>query len=166
MTTPLVDPNPLPDSVLDLIENRPVEDILLALLREDLPDIPVRSLIEDNPPPFFILVRRLAGLGEWDGDPRFTDYGRFSLTTFTQDPDGDYKGAVLQEAVRVVLRNAWLSHRNFPGLGSIIEIKMTSEPSRFADWANSVGPVQYADLPVGLWRYESTYSIRIRKPRS
>ena len=163
MTLP-VDPNPLPDSVLGLIENAPVEDMLLAILRKGLPDVPIVSLIANDPPPHFVLVRRYSGLGGWGGDPRFTDGGRFFVHAFTQDPDGDYKGAVLSEAVRVILRTAWLEHWRFPDLGSIIEIHMLSEPTRKTDWATASGPVQYADLPTGYWRYESTYSIKIRKP--
>lgn len=154
----------LPQSVLNLIENRPVEDVLLAILRQGLPDVPVVSLIAESPPPHFVLVRRLSALGGWKGDPRFTDAGRFFVQTFTQDPDGDYKGAVLSEAVRVVLRRAWLEHWKFDGLGSVIEIQMMTEPTRKTDWATASGPVQYADLPTGYWRYESTYSIKIRKP--
>jgi hypothetical protein len=155
----------LPQSVLDLVELSPVEDILLTILRDGLPDIPVVSLIAEDPPPMFVLVRRLHGMGDWDGDPRFTDSGRFFIHTFTEDPDGDEKGALLSEAVRVVLRNAWLAHKNVPGRGSVINIKMLSEPSRKTDWATASGPVQYADLPTGFWRYESTYQINVRKPR-
>jgi len=167
--SPVVVPPPsldLPQSVFDLVENRPVEDMLLAILRRGLPEVPVVSLIANNPPPHFILIRRLSGLNEWSGDPRFTDSGRFFVHTFTQDPDGDYKGAVLSEAVRVILRTAWLEHWTIPGQGSVIQIQMLSEPSRKTDWATSSGPVQYADLPNGYWRYESTYSIKIRKPQS
>jgi hypothetical protein len=64
--------------------------------------------------------------------------------------------------VRTVLRTAWLEHWHFPGLGSVIQIDMQHEPSRRADWATSAGPVQYADLPHGYWRYESSYLIQIR----
>lgn len=154
----------LPQSVLDLVEYSPAEDVLLAILREDLPDVPFVSLIPDDPPPFFVLLRRHPGLAKWRGDPRFTDTARFYVHTFTRDPDGDEKGAVISEAIRVVLRNAWLSHKNLPGLGSVISIEMQSEPTRKTDWASSVGPVQFADLPTGLTRYESMYSIEVRKP--
>ena len=164
MTVPF-DPSELPDAVYELVENKPVEDMLLAILRRGLPDVPIYSLIPEQPPHYFVLIRRLAGMGGWDGDARFTDAGRFFVHTFTQDPDGDYKGAVLSEAVRVVLRKAWLEHWSFPNLGSVIEIQMQMEPSRRTDWATSAGPVQYADLPTGFWRYESTYAIHIRKPR-
>lgn len=164
MTAP-IDPTELPQSVLDLIENRPVEDVLLAVLRAGLPDVPIFSYIPETALPFFVLVRRLSGLGDWDGDQRgFVDEGRFAVHAFTQDPDGDWKGAVLSEAVRVVLRNAWLKHWSSPELGSVIRIQMHQEPSRVTDWATSAGPVQYADLPTGYWRYESTYSIQIRTP--
>lgn len=164
MTTPAPDTS-LPASVLALIENEPVEDVLLAILRRGLPDIPVYSLIPLHPPANFILIRKLAGIGNWNGDPRFTDTGRFFINTFTQDPDGDYKGAVLSEAVRVVLRNAWLEHWSFPNLGSVIEIEYQAEAGRVSDWATSAGPVQYADLPTGYWRYQSIYTIQIRAPR-
>lgn len=156
---------PLPQSVLDLVELSPVEDVLLSILREGLPEVPVVSLIPKEAPSAFVLVRRLHGMGQWSGDPRFTDAGRFFVHTFTEDPDGDEKGAVLSEAVRVVLRNAWLAHKVVPGRGSIISIKMLSEPSRKTDWATASGPVQFADLPTGFWRYETTYEIKIRKPR-
>ncbi|MCG8926650.1 hypothetical protein [Lentzea sp. CC55] len=155
----------LPASVLALVELTPIEDICLRILREGLPDVPVVSLIADDAPGLFILVRRLPALGEWRGDPRFTDQARFSINVFTQDPDGDEKGALVSEAVRVVMRNAWLAHVNYPNLGSVISIRMRGEPSRKPDWATSSGPVQYADLPTGMWRYESTYDLEIRKPR-
>lgn len=157
---------PLPASVITLAELSPIEDILLYILRTGLPDVPTVSLIAEDPPPAFILARRQHSMGEWKGDPRFTDHARFTIHTYTEDPDGDAKGAILQEAIRVVLRNAWLNHVSVPGRGSIISIKMESDPSRVSDWATASGPVQYADLPTGFWRYEAVYSITIRKPRT
>ena len=154
----------LPASVLALVENNPVEDLMLAVLRQALPDIPVVSLFGQHDKPPYILVRRIGSLGGWDGDPRFTDYGRFSINTLTADPDGDEKSALLSEAVRVVLRNAWLSHVSIPGIGSVTSIKMTHEPTRRTDWATSTGPVQFADLPTGFWRYESIYELKVRRP--
>ncbi len=154
----------MPQSIVDLVELSPVEDVLIEVLRAGLPDVPVVSLIAEDPPHLFVLVRRLHGMGDWRGDPRFTDSGRFFIHTFTEDPDGDEKGALLSEAVRVVLRDAWLNHANVPGKGSVISIKMLNEPSRVNDWATASGPVQYADLPTGFWRYESIYQINVRKP--
>lgn len=165
MTTCVSNPLDLPQSVLDLVEFSPAEDILLAILRDGLPDVPIYSLIPDDAPPMFVLVRRYSTFGSWTGDPRFVDAGRFTIHTYTSDPDGDEKGAVLSEAVRVVLRNAWLQHKVVPGRGSVIRIDMIDAPTRKPDWATSQGPVQYADLPTGFWRYESVYHIEVRKPR-
>lgn len=163
MTAPL----DLPQSVLDLVEFHPSEDILLAILREGLPDVPSLSLIADDPKLPFILARRQPGsFLEGEGDPRFVDVSRFVIETFTEDPDGDEKGALLAEACRVVLRNAWLQSKNYPGLGSIVKIECLVKPARQSDWATSSGPVQYADLPTGYWRYEAQYSLVVRKPRS
>lgn len=162
----MTDPFPLPDSVLDLVENRPVEDLLLRILREGLPDIPVVSLIAEHPPPIFVLARGLPGNGLWHGDQRFVQEGRFYIHTFTSDPDGDWKGAMLSEACRVVLRDAYLTNKGWSDLGYVTEIKLDSEAGRVTDWATSVGPVQYADLPTGYWRYQSIYHIKYRRPRS
>lgn len=154
----------LPQSVLDLVELRPFEDLALAILSEGLPEIPVHTLIPAHPTFPFILSRRDHAFGGWGGDPRFVDEGRLLVQTFTQDPDGDSDGALLSEAARVVLRNAWLSHYSRPDLGSIITLKMATEPTQVTDWATSAGPVQYAELPQGIWRYETTYEIKVRKP--
>lgn len=155
----------LPESVLALAEFSPLEDIALAILREGLVDVPIYSLIPEDADDFFIVCRRRPALGDWDGDPRFTDEARLELHIFARDPDGDEKASILAEAARVVLRNAWLSHKNYPGLGSVIRIQQVSDPARKTDWATSTGPVQYADLPTGYWRYESTYEMWIRRPR-
>ena len=111
-------------------------------------------------------MRKSRGLGVWNGDPRFTDACAVEINVLTQDPDGDEAGALVSEAVRVALREAWLSHKNLPGLGSVIEIRMVDEPRRVTDWATATGPVQYADLPGGVWRYETRYAVSIRRPRS
>lgn len=155
----------LPQSVLDLVELSPIEDVALYILREGLPDVPIHSLIEEDPPENFILVRRDHTLGAWDGDTRFVDAGMLAVQVFTSDPDGDEKGALLSEAVRVVLRNAWLGNMKIPGHGWLVSAQMTTAPHRVTDWATATGPVQYADLPNGRWRYESKYHIAVRKPR-
>jgi hypothetical protein len=71
---------------------------------------------------------------------------------------------MLAEAVRVALRDAWLDHHSVPGRGHIVRVDMTSAPRRVTDWATATGPVQYADLPTGVWRYETAYRIAIRRP--
>lgn len=157
----------LPQSVTSLVELTPYEDIGLAILRQGLPDIPVQSLI---PPPGelqfpFVLVTRARPLENWGGDPRFTDSGRLVISVFTTDPEGQEKAQVISEAIRVVMRTAWLEKWYFPGLGSVIRIELKSEATRSPDWATSAGPVQFADLPSNTHRYEAEYKMIVRKPR-
>jgi hypothetical protein len=160
----MTEPLDLPGEVLDLAQFTPVEDLILAILREALPSIDCLSLIPDNVEATFVLVRRVPSFGQWTGDPRFVDVGRFAIHVYTTDPDGDEKGAVLSEAIRVALFNAWRSHKVIPGKGSIIKLRMVAEPVRKTDWATSSGPVQFADLPTGVWRYETQYTVEARKP--
>lgn len=157
----------LPASITSLAELTPFEDIALAILRKGVPDIPVQSLI----PPAgelefpFILVYRARALENWGGDPRFTDAGRLTVSVFTTDPNGREKGQIVSEAVRVVMRTAWLEHWYFPEYGSINKLIMKVEPTQSPDWATSSGPVQFADLPANTFRHETEYYLTVRKPR-
>ncbi|MEU6959593.1 hypothetical protein [Streptomyces chrestomyceticus] len=156
----------IPDHIKALAELSPVEDLLLAVLREGLPGIRVKSLIDQHETFPLVLVRRDPSFGEWAGDTRFTDAARVAVHTFAPDPNGDEDAAVLGEAVRVVLRDAWLKNRGVPGRGHITRVDLNSPPRRASDWATATGPVQYADLPTGVWRYEAVYDVYIRKPRA
>lgn len=162
----------LPASILDLAELKPAEAILLAVLREGLPDVPVFSQIPRTPPMPFVVIRHEAAAGYWHADPRFADTIQLQVQTFTLDtllPDGtlasgDDDGGRLQEAVRVVLRNAWMGNWHSPELGTVKKIDLLQRPHRVTDWATASGPVQFADLPKGAWRYESSYEAIVRKP--
>lgn len=156
----------LPPDIKALAELSPVEDIFLHILREGLPGIHVQSIIELHQEFPMVFMRRMPSFGDWGGDPRFTDSALVAVHTLCEDPDGDEDAAILAEAVRVVLRNAWLAQTNVPGRGHFIHVELQSAPRRTSDWATSSGPVQYADLPTGVWRYESIYQVEIRKPRS
>jgi hypothetical protein len=156
----------LPEHIRKLAELSPAEDLLLALLREGLPGIAVKTLIASDQSFPLVLVRRNPSFGNWGADTRFTDSARISVQAFCQDPDGDEDSAVLSEAVRVVLRDAWLTGKVVPDRGHLTHVEMVSAPRRATDWATATGPVQYADLPTGVWRYETEYQIDIRKPRS
>lgn len=147
-----------------LAEFAPVEDVLLEVLREKLPGVRVQSAIWKSQSFPFILVRRATTVGGYQGDPRFTDWAEVAIHTFCQDPNGDEDAAILAEAVRVVLRDAANEQKVYPGLGHITKAELTSAPRRTSDWATSSGPVQYADLPTGVWRYESRYEVEIRRP--
>jgi hypothetical protein len=159
----------LPDELKAIAELSPVEDIMLHVLRAEIQTphgISVQSLIEIDQTFPLVLVRRGPGFGEWEGDTRFTDVADIIVTTFAPDPNGDEDASILAEVCRVVLRDAWLDQTVVPGRGHIFRCQMTSAPRRVTDWATSSGPVQYADLPTGVWRYETEYNIGIRKPRT
>lgn len=156
----------LPGHIRAMVELSPVEDLLLVLLREALAGVSVQSLIWDDQTFPMVLVRRQPSFGEWLGDTRFLDSADIVIHTFAPDPDGDEDAALLAEAVRVALRDAWMRHRSVSQRGHLTRVTMTSAPRRVTDWATATGPVQYADLPTGVWRYESLYRITIRKPRS
>lgn len=155
----------IPDHIKALVEMTPCEDLVLEILRRGLPGIQVNTLIAADQTFPLVLVRRAPVSGTWDGDTRFLDSAAISIQTFTEDPDGDEDGAILSEAARVVLRDAWLNQVVVPGKGHFTWVEMTNAPRRVTDWATATGPVQYADLPTGVWRYETGYQIEIRKPR-
>jgi hypothetical protein len=156
----------LPPEIKALAELSPVEDLMLAILRDGLPGIEVKSLIAKDQTFPLVLVRRDPSFGNWTGDTRFLDAARVAVHVFCQDPDGDEDAAILSEAVRVVIRDAWLGQKVVPGRGHITRADLASAPRRVSDWATATGPVQYADLPTGVWRYEASYDIEIRKPRN
>lgn len=164
---PYADDLSLPASVTSRVEMAPLEDLLLATLREALPDVPIYALIPFDQFPiddFFIQVRRITGQGYWSGDDRFIDSGGIAVHVFAKGPNADQVAALVSEAVRVALRDAARNRRWFPGLGGLIKVRLDDEPVRKTDWATSSGPVQFADLPAGYQRYETRYSVWVRKP--
>lgn len=138
---------------------------MLALLRDGLPGVNVNSLIAADQPFPLVLPRRDPGFG-WNGDLRFIDSAQVKVDVFCEDPDGDEDAAILSESVRIVLFNAWRNQTVVPGVGYICYLDMTSAPRRASGWNTAAGPVQYADLPTGVHRYEAKYDVRIRKPFS
>lgn len=153
----------LPDAIKAIAEFAPVEDLMLAVLRDKLPGITVQSQVEDVQTFPFVLVRRSSTMGLYAGDSRFTDWAEVIVSCLCLDPNGDEDAAILSEAVRVVLRDAAVERQVYPGLGYITEVTLAASPRRAPDWATATGPVQYADLPTGTWRYEARYEIEIRK---
>jgi len=147
-----------------MAQRTPVEDVMLAVLREKLPDIGINTLISKSQTLPFVLVRRGNILGDDTGDPRFIDRASVIVECFCVDPNGDDDASILSEAVRVALIEAGRERKVYAGLGHIVAVTMTSSPRRAPDWATSTGPVQYADLPTGFWRYETQYTVAVRKP--
>lgn len=153
----------LPQSVLDAAVFAPVEDVVLPLLRAALPDVRIYSEVPEDDQFPFVIVRVAPTERWWSGDHRFLDWATIFVHVFTANPDGDRKAAILSEAVRVALRDAWLN-QTVTEYGHISDFRMTNRPTRRSDWATAQGPVQYADLPVGATRYEALYVLQIRRP--
>ena len=163
----------LPDSIMSKVRYSPMEDVALAILRRAFPDVLVLSLIPDDQPPspegggdadYFILTRRAYQWGEWGGDKRgFMDSGGIEIHVYTKDPDGDLKGALISEAVRSAFEQAAKEKWRIDDTTTVHAVQMIIEPIRKADWATSQGPVQYADLPQGSWRYITTYQVKTRR---
>ena len=154
----------LPASVHDMVEMSAVEDVMLALLRARIPDIETQALIAPNQTAPLILPRRSPEAGRWRGDTRFVDAAYVDVQVFCDGDEADADAQALSEAVRVAIRDSWREHEVFPGLGHITWQEMTISPHRRPDWATATGPVQYADLPAGWVRYESTFYLEIRRP--
>lgn len=152
----------LPPSVLAKVEMSPVEDLLLALIPGELPGVAVSTLIESDQTFPFALVRSSGSWGNWAGDERFLDAASIQIQTFADGVNSDEDAALLAEAIRVTLRDC--RNKVVPGRGHIVAVEMTERPRRAPDWATSSGPVQYADLPEGVTRYETNYHVIIRKP--
>lgn len=156
----------LPAALLERRQLTPAAEIFQAILREALDPIPVNITIPADPVIPFVLVRRLSGLGNWDGDSRgLIDVARMAIHVYTDGINGEAAAEALSEIIRDELHRAWMNHWKDPELGTLVKIKMKEEPTRASDWATSSGPVQYADLPSGAWRYETRYEARIKPPR-
>lgn len=156
----------LPDSVFELAELVPAEDLVLDIVRTALPDVQVQSAIRLNQTFPLILIRRLPTFVGFRSDERFTTSYDIAVHAYVEDPNGDEDAGILSEAVRVALRDAWLNHYYNPALGSVSKFEVMSPPRRVTDWATASGPVQFADLPNNVHRYEARYQLGVRKPRA
>lgn len=156
----------LPPSIKAKAEFSPVEDVILGLLRPRLEGVQVKTLIEPDQTFPLVLIRRGDSWGGARGHHRFIDNATLIVHTFCEDPDGDEEAALLADAVRVSLRDAWLTQQVVPGRGHLVGFDVQSSPRRVTDWATATGPVQYADLPTGVHRYETRYELLIKRPRS
>lgn len=156
----------LPAAVAALAEHVPAEDLALAILRPALPDLDIVTAIRRDQTTPVVLVRKLPTFLGFRQDDRFVASVDLSVHVFTEDPDGDMHASIISEAIRVVLRNAWLANFRAPGIGSVRKMEVLSPPRRVPDWATASGPVQYADLPSNWHRYETRYRLAVRKPRT
>lgn len=166
MSEPIFPPEGMPDlpeSVVNAAEFAPVEDVLLPIIRHHLPGARIYSEVPADDLFPYAVVRVAPSERWWTGDDRFVDWATVFVHVFAKNPDGERKAAIFSDAIRVALRDAWMQQTSF-GMGHISQYRMTNRPSRRSDWATSQGPVQYADLPNGVTRYEALYAIQIRRP--
>lgn len=157
----------LPASVKPKVALVPYEDLVLTILRKKHPDMDFDSLISYDMRDFkyaFVNVRRYPGDGYWSGRQRLLDDGSVLIEVFTKNPDGDAKGALISEALVNTIIEAGHEHEYYPGLGSIVKAELIEEPIRKTDWVTATGPVQFADLPTGTWRYETRIALKVRPP--
>lgn len=155
----------LPASILEDTKNDIViEDAMLELFRRRIPDLRFTSLIEQDRPSPFVLIRKVAPNSSWDGDPRFLETFYFSAETFTSGLDADADGPRIIFAMRNALVRAGIEKDMVLGdKGWIQSGYMVGDAARRADYANSEGPVQYADLPQEWVRYMATFRVQIKR---
>ena len=155
----------LPASILEDIEHEVIiEDAMLELFRRRLPDLRFTSLIEQDSPAPFVLIRKVApnSFGLWDY--RFLETYYFSAEVFASGLDADVDAPRIILAMRNALTRAALDHDPvLEGLGWIQSGRVVGDAVRRADYANSEGPVQYADLPQEWVRYTATFRVQIKR---
>ena len=145
----------LPASVLDRVAFFPYEDILAAMFQRAFPELRFETYVPEVLTYPLITGARFTPQGGWSGDPRFIDSGPVRINVFCAGPDADVEAFLISEAIRVMMLEASLERWNFPGLGSIVNITMSTEPADVNDWATATGIVQFADLPEGVIRFEA-----------
>ena len=154
----------LPASVLDRVAFFPYEDILAAMFQRAFPELRFETYVPEVLTYPLITGARFTPQGGWSGDPRFIDSGPVRINVFCAGPDADVEAFLISEAIRVMMLEASLERWNFHGLGSIVNITMSTEPADVNDWATATGIVQFADLPEGVIRFETVYQMTIRRP--
>lgn len=181
--TVLGDPPPgLPASVLRHAVLKPPENLVLEIVREQMPDVPSRIGIPGEEglwphelsavpgqqraaAPLLILIRRAPGYGVWAGSPRGVDACGISVQVFAHGADAEERALWTGEAVRAVLAEAQYEQRVYEGLGALTSCWLEMEGQPKADWATASGPVQYADLPEIWCRTEARFQVMVRRPR-
>jgi len=155
----------LPESVWrENVSIPQAEDLALDVLRRRLPGLTFTSLIEQEIPPPFVLVRAVSFYGAYTADTRFIRDYFISAESFTKGLESDVDGPPIHIAIENAFKRAALaSDPVLDGAGWIEGAELVDPARRVADWANSEGPVQYADLPQGWARFISTHRIKFKR---
>jgi len=131
-------------------------DVVLALLRQELPDnVAVMSRIPDGVPKYcpLVVIRRVGGDSP---APEFYDQPWINVQCWAAEDreagiDHLRAASDLADAVRGVLWRAYRTQLVVPGLGWITYIRESSAPQEISD----------RDLPYH-GRYTATYELRVR----
>jgi len=132
-------------------------DIVLDLLRADMPGVTVMSRIPDHITDYLplVVVRRTGGEPPARVDPRFYDVVLVNVQCFCADTPGgvdQYRAASdLADQVRGVLWRAVRTQRVIPDKGWL------------SDMRESTGPIEITDPDaVALGRFTASYELRVR----
>ena len=130
-------------------------DLLLDLLRADLPGVQVMSRIPDHLDDYLplVVIRRIGGDSPW---PRFYDTVWVNIQCWCADPrtagsDQFRAASDLADDVRRSLWTAYETQRVIAGAGWIGAIRESTAPQEVSD----------QDRPL-LGRYAATYELRVR----
>lgn len=152
----------LPDEVLDLVELHPLEDLVLGIFATDLASVARGTRYAKAQAFPYILVRVVDDWGRPKQDHRFVSTRQLVIHTLCDGLNAEEDAALLGEAARVVLTGAVNRETERGWLSKVDPISL---PSQSPDWAAATGPVQYADLPPGVVRYQAKYEVSYRRPR-
>jgi hypothetical protein len=149
----------------------PVEDILLNVLRDYFADKDVHIYAKykegiELPAIIPLNANRSGAIAYQTPEDPWVRSAMIEMNTIASGPERDVICAQLQEAARHALYEAWFAQKSYPGLGVLNKISNSAYARPESDWATSSHAVQYAKLPNGASRYESTYRILVRPPRS
>src|SRR5690606_8310753 len=157
--------NPIPAAVLEEDDLGLPQRLGLEIIKDWLPGVKIQTRIPTKIGGGFVLVRQIDGNGYWDGVPGLLNDTVIKVDTFTHGPNGESVGGRLQGAIRSVLFKAWRTQKVYEIDGHrmcLNRIHCTSDPTNVSDWATSSGPVQFADLSAGWFRWESRYEFIVR----
>lgn len=130
-------------------------DVLLELLREEMPDVTVMTRIPDGLTSFLplVVIRRVGGDSP---APEFYDEPWMNVQCWC---DNDYSNNIdaftaagnLADRVRGILWTAYRTQRVMAGRGWLVNIRESSAPQEISD----------PDRPL-IGRYAATYELRVR----
>lgn len=134
-------------------------DLILAMLREDLPGVTVVTRIPDNIQNYLPLVS-VQRVGGDSPAPEFYDEPWVNIQSWCEDDrvtgiDSFRAAENLADQVRGILWTAWRTQRVVPGLGWLVNIRESTAPLEVSD----------PDRPL-VGRYSATYELRVRPDAS